>query len=191
MEISNNKLVKINYKGTLEDGSVFDSSEGREALEFIAGAGMIIPGLDKGLVGLKAGDKKTISVKSEEAYGPRQDEAVQEVPKDQFPKDVELKEGMQLAAQGPQGVIPVVIVSIGDETIKVDFNHPLAGKDLTFECEVVEVKEATEEDMKKFMPEPQEHNHEGGCCGGDESCDSEEKEEGECCGSGQCSSDKK
>ena len=191
MEISSNKLVKIHYKGTLEDGSVFDSSEGREALEFIAGAGMIIPGLDKGLEGLKAGDKKTVEVKAEDAYGPRIDEAMQEVPKDQFPTDIELKEGMQLAAQGPQGVIPVVIVAIGDETIKVDFNHPLSGKNLKFECEVVEVADATEEDMKKLMPEPHKHDHEGGCCGGNGSCDSEDKKNNECCGSGQCSTEDK
>lgn len=187
MEISNNKLVKINYKGTLSDGSVFDSSEGREALEFISGVGMIIPGLDKGIQGLKVGDKKSIKVKSEEAYGPKMDDAIQNVPKDQFPKDVELKVGMQLAAQGPQGTIPVVITEIGEDTIKVDFNHPLAGKDLTFDVEVVDVKDATEEDMKKFMPQPHEHEHDHGSC----SCGTEDKKDDECCGSGQCSTDKK
>lgn len=189
MEISNNSFVKLHYKGTLSDGTVFDSSEGRDALEFISGIGLIIPGLDEGIQGLKVGDKKTISVPADKAYGPRHDEAMQEVPKDQFPPEINLEVGMQLAAQGPQGAIPVVVTEILDEVVKVDFNHPLAGKDLTFDVEVVDVREATEEDMAKFMPQPQE----GGCCsGGTCSSHSDEKEaSGECCGSGKCSTDKK
>lgn len=182
--ISENKLVKLHYKGTLDDGSVFDSSEGRDALEFISGTGMIIPGLDKGIKGLKAGDKKQVKIESKDAYGPRMDEALQEVPKDQFPKDIELKVGMQLAAQGPQGTIPVVITEINADTVKVDFNHPLAGKDLTFDVEIVEVKDATEEDKAKFMPQNHEHA-EGGCCGS--SCG----DNGDCsdssCSDGSCS----
>lgn len=180
MEIENNKLVKIHYKGTLENGEVFDSSEGKDALEFVFGMGMIIPGLEKGIKGLKTGDKKTVNIVATEAYGPRMDEAMQDVPKDQFPGDVELKVGMQLAAQGPQGTIPVSIVEINGDMIKVDFNHPLAGKDLTFDVEVVEVKEATPEDIAKFMPAQAE----GSCCS-DGSCSSEKEEDG-CCGSGTC-----
>ena len=167
VEISDNKLVKLHYKGTLDDGSVFDSSEGREPLEFISGVGMIIPGLEKGIKGLKVGDKKQVKVSADEAYGPVMPEAVQEVPKSQFPEDLKLEVGMQLAAQGPQGTIPVVIKEIGDETVKVDFNHPLAGKDLTFDVEVIDVKDATPEDMAKYMP----HQHDS------------------CCGSGNCGSD--
>lgn len=173
MEIAENKLVIIHYKGTLEDGSVFDSSEGREPLEFIFGLGMIIPGLEEGISGLKTGDKKSVEVKAEKAYGPRMDEAMQEVPKSQLPADVELQVGMQLAAQGPQGVIPVTIANIAEDTVTVDFNHPLAGKDLKFDVEVVEVKDATPEDMKKFMPQS---SCSGNCADG--SCDS----------SGSCSS---
>ena len=159
VEISKDKLVKLHYKGTLDDGSVFDSSEGKEPLEFISGVGMIIPGLDKGIEGLKIGDKKQIKISSKDAYGPLLPEAVQEVPKDQFPKDLKLEVGMQLAAQGPQGTIPVVIKEVGDKTIKVDFNHPLAGKDLTFDVDVIDVKKATPEDIAKFAP--QEHDS---CC---------------------------
>jgi len=174
VEISDNKLVKLHYKGTLEDGSIFDSSEGKEPLEFISGVGMIIPGLDKGIKGLKTGDKKQVKIPAKEAYGPVMAEAVQEVPKNQFPEDIKLEVGMQLAAQGPQGTIPVVIKEIGNETIKVDFNHPLAGKDLTFDVDVVEVKEATPEDMAKFMPQEQDS-----CCGSGQ------------CGSGNCDDDHK
>lgn len=154
MEVSENKVVKMHYKGTLNDNSMFDSSEGKEPLEFVYGIGMIIPGLEKELAGLKAGDKKTIKVACADAYGEKNDQAVQEVPKDQFPQDIEVKEGMQLMAQGPQGAIPVKVAKINDETITVDFNHPLAGEDLTFDVEIVEVRDAT--------PEELEHGHSHG-----------------------------
>lgn len=173
MAIGENTIVKINYKGTLEDGSVFDTSEGREPLEFIFGMGMIIPGLEKGLNGLNVGDKKSVNVPHAEAYGPVMEQAIQEVPKTQFPADMELKEGMQLAAQGPQGVIPVLVKEVKDETVVVDFNHPLAGKDLTFDVEVVEVKEATEDEKKRILePLMAAHGHSqedgcAGCAGGD------------------------
>jgi len=148
LNITEKSVVSLHYKGTLEDGSVFDSSEGRDPLVFIFGTGMIIPGLEAGIDGLKAGDKKTINVKSDEAYGQRKEEAMQEVPKEHLPQDAELKVGMQLAAQGPQGAIPVVISEIKDKTVVVDFNHPLAGKDLTFDVEVIEVREATKEELE-------------------------------------------
>lgn len=148
MEITPKTVVKMHYKGTLSDGSVFDSSEGREPLEFVYGIGMIIPGLEEGISGLKQGDKKTLNIASEKAYGSRQEEAMQEVPKDQLPQDQELKVGMQLAAQGPQGVIPVVIADIKEETVLIDFNHPLAGKDLTFDVEITDVREATQEELE-------------------------------------------
>lgn len=151
MVIEKNKLVKIHYKGTLSDGTIFDSSEGKDPLEFIAGVGMVIPGLEKGLEGLEKGSKKTIEIKSMDAYGPIMEQAVQEVPKEQFPQDVELKEGMQLAAQGPQGVIPVKVKEIKASTVMVDFNHPLAGEDLTFEIEVLDEKDASEEDKQRIL----------------------------------------
>lgn len=173
MAISNNSLVKINYKGTLKDGSVFDSSEGREPLEFIYGVGMIIPGLEKGLEGLSGGEKKTVEVKAEEAYGPVMEQAVQQVPKDQFPADVELKPGLQLAAQGPQGTIPVKIKEVKDDVVIVDFNHPLAGQDLTFEVEVLEEKDATEEDKQRILGPMMGNGCGGGCAGcEDENCES-------------------
>jgi peptidylprolyl isomerase len=177
MEISKDKLVKIHYKGTLSNGEVFDSSEGRDALEFISGLGMIIPGLEAGIEGLKAGDKKTVEVKSDEAYGPIREEAMQEVPKEQFPADMKLEVGMQLAAQGPQGVIPVVVKEILENSVKVDFNHPLAGKDLIFDVEVVEVKDSTEEDKARILgPLTGEGSCPSGDCGGcaDDSCSSKQ-----------------
>ena len=163
MEISNDKFVTINYKGTLEDGTVFDNSEGKAPLEFIFGLGMIIPGLEKGIEGLKKGDKKEIKVESKNAYGPILKEAIQEVPKAQFPPEIELKEGLQLAAQGPQGVMPVVIKEVKEESVTVDMNHPLAGKDLTFNVEVVDIRDSTPEDLQKFMPQAPEGSSCGSC----------------------------
>ena len=142
-KIEKNVVVSMHYTGTLEDGTVFDSSEGREPLQFIFGVGQIIPGMEEGLEGLKVGDKKKLeNIAPEKAYGEVNPQAMQEVPKSQLPPELEVKEGMQLAAQGPQGPIPVVIKEIKDETVVVDFNHPLAGKSLNFEVEIVALREA-------------------------------------------------
>ena len=159
MDVAEKKVVSIQYSGKLTDGTVFDSSEGKEPLEFLFGMGMIIPGLEEGMLGMSEGDKKTINVPAEKAYGQRMEDALQEVPKEQFPQDVELKEGMQLAAEGPQGVIPVVVSEIKENTVLVDFNHPLAGKDLTFDVEVVKVRDATEEELNHGHSHPEGHTH--------------------------------
>lgn len=173
MKVEDNKVVSIHYKGTFkEDGAVFDSSEGREPLLFLYGKGMIIPGLEEGMKDLSIGDKKTIEVGFEKAYGPVMPEAKQEVPKDQLPQDAELTVGMQLMAQGPQGAIPVTITEVKEATVTVDFNHPLAGKDLIFEIEVVEVREPTKEEL--------EHGHahgEGGVHHEEEHTEDDKKSE--------------
>jgi peptidylprolyl isomerase len=179
MEIKENTTVKIHYTGTLEDGTIFDSSNGKEPLEFIWGLGMIIPGLEQELKSLKKGDKKTIKVVPEMAYGPVMEEAKQEVPKTQFPEDMKIEKGMQLAAQGPQGVIPITVIEIKDETVLVDFNHPLAGKTLNFDVEVMEVHKTSDEELEKIIgTQPNES-----CSGGN--CSPEKKKEGKCCG-GSC-----
>ncbi len=173
MAIEKNSLVKMHYTGKLEDGVVFDSSKDREPLEFIFGMGMIVPGLEKGLIGLKKEDKKTVEVSYEEAYGPVMEEAIREVPKEHFPKDMELTQGLQLAAQGPAGMIPVTVKEILQDSVKVDFNHPLAGKNLIFEVEIVDEYMSSDEDKKRIF----------GNFGHDGSDDNGE-EEGSCsCGS--------
>ena len=167
MKIEANTVVKMHYTGTLEDGSKFDSSEGREPLEFIYGNGMIIPGLEEGLAGLEVGAKKVIGqIPAEKAYGQRQDEAMQEMPKSQLPEDIQgqIAVGMQLAAQGPQGMIPVTVAEIKGENVVMDFNHPLAGKSLTFDVEIVEVREATKEELEHghvHGADGHHHAHEG------------------------------
>ena len=128
--------VKVNYTGKLDDGSVFDSSQGREPLQFVLGAGQMIAGFDQGVVGMKVGEKKTIILTPEQAYGLPSDERIMRVGKGQFPADLELTVGMQL--QGPTG-FPVTVKEIGADSVTIDTNHPLAGKTLTFEVEMMEI----------------------------------------------------
>ena len=133
--------VRVHYKGTLEDGSVFDSSEGRDPLEFQLGSGQVIPGFDAAVSELDVGGSATVSIAACDAYGDRVDEAVQEVPLSAFPDAPE--EGMMVELSAPDGRrLAAVVNTIGEENVELDFNHPLAGKDLTFDIELVEVVEA-------------------------------------------------
>ena len=135
--------VQIHYTGTLETGETFDSSQGREPLEFTVGSGQIIPGLDKALPGMEVGEKKTVEVPSADAYGDTDPNARQAVPRDQIPADIPVDPGTRLQMQTPQGqVMPVTVVEANDQEVTLDANHPLAGQDLKFDIEVVDVKEA-------------------------------------------------
>jgi peptidylprolyl isomerase len=132
--------VKIHYTGTLEDGSEFDSSAGREPLEFELGGGQVIPGFDNAVDGMAVGDSKTVSIPPGEAYGERHEQLVQEVPKSALPEDMQPEVGMQLQSQSPEGqVMNLVVSDVAEESISVDGNHPLAGKALTFAIELVEI----------------------------------------------------
>jgi peptidylprolyl isomerase len=132
--------VKIHYTGTLEDGSQFDSSEGREPLEFELGSGQVIPGFDNAVEGMAVGESKSVSIAPEDAYGPRVEQAIQEVPKSALPPDLEPVVGMRLQAQGQgQQTLQLTVTEVGDETITVDGNHPLAGKTLNFKISLVEI----------------------------------------------------
>lgn len=138
--IKDGDTVGIHYTGTLLDGTVFDSSDGRDPLEFVVGSGQIIPGLDVALPGMNRGEKKSVSIACTDAYGPINPALRQGVPKDSIPKEVPLELGMQLQMQTPQGQpLPVTVVAINDDEVMLDANHPLAGQDLKFEFEVVSV----------------------------------------------------
>lgn len=131
--------VRIHYKGTLEDGTVFDSSQGREPLEFTLGTGQVIPGFEQAVQGMTPGDKKAVTIPSEEAYGPRRDEQVMTVNRGDFPPHIEPEVGQQLQLQqGAQSMV-VRVAEVSDSQVKLDGNHPLAGQDLTFELELVEI----------------------------------------------------
>ena len=132
--------VHISYTGTLTDGSVFDSSEGRDPLAFTIGSGQIIPGLDKAMPGMIVGEKKRVEIGVMEAYGPANGEQVLEVPLDQLPADIPREVGITLAMQGPDGQqVPVRVTAISETKITLDANHPLAGQDLVFDIELVSI----------------------------------------------------
>lgn len=133
--------VRIHYTGTLSDGSVFDSSQGREPLEFTVGSGEIIPGLDNALPGMSEGEEKTVAVAADDAYGEHDPNGRQEVPRDQIPDEIPLDPGTALQMQMPDGrAVPVTVAEVTDDVVVLDANHPLAGKDLTFQVEMVEIK---------------------------------------------------
>jgi FKBP-type peptidyl-prolyl cis-trans isomerase 2 len=139
-EVKSGDTVRIHYTGTLADGSVFDSSEGRDPLEFTVGTGQVIAGMDGGLPGMKVGDKKRLEIAAEDAYGPVNDEARQAIPREGIPDDIPLEIGTQLQMQTPEGhVLPVTVVEVTEATVTLDANHPLAGKDLNFDIELVSI----------------------------------------------------
>ena len=132
--------VRIHYTGTLDDGTQFDSSDGRDPLEFALGGGQVIPGFDSAVDGMAVGENKSVTIQPDQAYGERHEQLVQQVPKSVLPQDMEPAVGMQLQSQSPEGqVMNLVITEVADETITVHANHPLAGQALTFAIELVEI----------------------------------------------------
>ena len=132
--------VKIHYRGTLTDGSEFDSSRERQPLEFTLGSGSVIPGFDKAVDGMTVGENKSFTIPCDEAYGPHNPNLIQEVPRGELPEGMEPQLGMRLSAtvQGGQQ-IDLVVTRVTDETVHLDANHPLAGEDLTFEVELIAI----------------------------------------------------
>ena len=132
--------VQIHYTGTLEDGTQFDSSKGRDPLQFELGSGQVIPGFDKAVEGMSEGESKEVTIPPEEAYGEHNAQMVQEVPKSALPPDLEPEVGMGLSARGQDGgEMRLTVTEVGDESITVDGNHPLAGKALNFDIELVNI----------------------------------------------------
>lgn len=132
--------VRIHYKGTLDDGTEFDSSTGREPLEFALGAGQVIPGFDKAVEGMNVGDSKTVTIDAADAYGEKHEQLVQDVPKSALPSEIEPEVGMRLQSQAPDGhVVHLMVTAVADDAITVDGNHPLAGEALTFDINLVEI----------------------------------------------------
>jgi peptidylprolyl isomerase len=139
-DVKSGDTVRIHYRGTLADGTEFDSSAGRDPLEFTVGSGQIIPGLDRALPGMAVGDKKTVTVAPEDAYGARQPDAAQAVPRDQIPAEIPLAVGTALQMRTPDGgTVQVTVAEVTEESVTLDANHPLAGKELTFDFEIVSV----------------------------------------------------
>jgi len=135
--IETGKTVKVHYTGKLNDGSVFDSSEGREPLEFQVGTGQVIPGFDAAIQEMEIGSSKTITIPSEEAYGEVRQEMIALIPHEQFPDELNPEVGQTLQLKTPEGALPVRVTDVKDNGVVIDGNHPLAGKDLIFDLTVV------------------------------------------------------
>lgn len=139
-KIADGNQVKVHYTGKLNDGTVFDSSEGREPLAFTIGKGMMIPGFEKGVMGMGLNEEKTITIKPEDAYGIVHEDMIAEIPNAQLPPEIKPQAGMELMSQTPDGQQLVVkIIEVKEESIVIDANHALAGKELTFDIKVVEI----------------------------------------------------
>lgn len=138
--VQSGDLVRVHYKGTLTDGSLFDSSEGREPLEFTAGSGQVIPGFDSAVIGMNEGEAKTVHIPVDQAYGARNEGQTLRVPRAEFPEDVTPEVGMDLHMADDEGhTIQVTVAEVSDTDVLLDANHPLAGEDLTFHIELVSV----------------------------------------------------
>lgn len=148
MKVAENSVVVIDYTLTDNDGKVIDSSEGAGPLTYLHGAGNIIPGLEEALLGKEGGDAVKASIEPEKAYGERHDALQQEVPAELFSGVDNVEVGMQFQSETDQGPVLVTVVALGDETITVDGNHPLAGVHLNFDVEVREVREASAEELE-------------------------------------------
>jgi FKBP-type peptidyl-prolyl cis-trans isomerase SlyD len=148
MKIGENMYVSIEYALKLDSGQEIDRSQEGRPLGFITGARQIIPGLEKALIGMSAGDAADIIVEPEDAYGPVRDDMFQDIPKSQFPADIEIKKGMSFEAQGPRGPFMIVVSRVNDDdTITVDLNHPLAGQRLHFAVKVIEMRQPSAEEI--------------------------------------------
>lgn len=159
-KIEKNSVVSVNYTGTLQDDSVFDTSEGKDPLTFLVGHGQMIPGFEEEMLGAKIGESRTFTLEAERAYGERDENGVIEMPKENFPDDFELEVGMTLVADMQGQPAPFRVLTIGSETVTVDFNHFLAGQTLTFKVEVVELRDATKEEVEHgHVHGPGGHHH--------------------------------
>ncbi len=140
-QVKQGDKIKVHYHGKLTDGTTFDSSEGRSPLEFEVGSGAVIPGFDEGVMGMAVGDKKTINIPAEQAYGPRVQELVMDFPKDRFPEDMVPEVGMMLTMHNGNGQeFPVTIVDVKEDAVTLDANHHLAGQELIFDLELVDIE---------------------------------------------------
>jgi FKBP-type peptidyl-prolyl cis-trans isomerase SlyD len=160
MQISANMVVSIDYTLTDDQGSVIDSSEGRGPLAYIQGIGNIIPGLERALEGKAQGDSLKVSIAPEDGYGERRDDLSQAVPKQMFEGNDEIQVGMQFQTMTESGPQVVTVVEIDDENVTVDGNHPLAGENLNFDVTVVEIREASAEELEHgHVHGPEGHDH--------------------------------
>lgn len=161
MKIAHNMMVSMHYILTSDEGSIIDSSEGKEPLDYVQGHGMIVPGLEKAMVGHEPGETFKVKVIPSEGYGERDEAMVREFPSNIFQCEGPVQAGMTFYAETPNGAVPLTVKSVNGDKVTVDLNHELAGKNLNFEIKVVDVRVLTEEELEKMS---------GGCDCGEEGC---------------------
>jgi FKBP-type peptidyl-prolyl cis-trans isomerase SlyD len=160
MVIEVDKIATVHYTGTFPEGEVFDTSEGRDPLTFLVGHQQMVAGFEDEMLGAAVGEKREFTLTPERAYGERDDGAIQVVPREQFPEDMELKVGMVMAAQTEQGPLKFSVADITEESVTVDFNHEMAGKTLRFAVEVVDIRDAAPEELSHgHVHGPGGHQH--------------------------------
>ena len=149
MSVGMNKVITFNYTLKDEEGTLLDSSSNKEPMAFLSGNSQIIPKLEEALNGMIIGSKKNVKVSAADAYGEYSEDAIQKVKKDQFPKEANIEVGMTYIANSPDGKqMPFLVSEINDQDITIDFNHPLAGKNLEFDVELLDVRDATPEEIQ-------------------------------------------
>ncbi|MFO7751454.1 MAG: peptidylprolyl isomerase [Desulfobacteraceae bacterium] len=168
--------IAVDYTGKLEDGNVFDTSQGKDPMKFTVGSGMLIKGFDQAVLGMEKGESKTVTIPPEEAYGNRDENAFVDFPASQVPEEMELSQGMQLQLQDDKGrPVPATVVEITEESVKMDVNHFLAGKTLTFDITISETG---------LEPDAHQCGHGSPDCGAGESCCGSDPQQGGGCGCG-------
>jgi peptidylprolyl isomerase len=150
------KVVQVRYQGSQTDGTVFDTTDGRAPVEVMIGGGFWIPSLEQALIGMKVGDKKRVAVPAAEAFGEYNPEATEKVPKDKFPDQVQFRKGMEVQTITSEGPTLAKIIEVGTETVTVDYNHPLAGKDLVFDVEIVKIRNPSREELARLKEEKEQ-----------------------------------
>ena len=178
MAVKKGEWIKVEYEGTFDDGTVFDSTKmnGGAPLKFQVGMGQLVKGFDDSVIDKNIGDEYTIKLEPSEAYGELKEGITQRVPKAQFPKGVDLQPGLMLMVMGPQGQMPASIKSIEGDEVVIDLNHPMAGKVLNFKIRIVETDCEPDPTTACGCGSGNEHSHDGGCCSGHE-----HSHDGGCC----------
>ena len=173
MNVKENDWIIVEYEGTLSDGSIFDSSKGRDPLKFKVGIGMVIPGFDNGVVGMKIGEEKIVDISADLAYGPKNNE-IAKLPKELLNGISDLEEGKEITVMSGVGPLSIFISKIEETTIDAILNHPLAGKDLRFKIKLLEI--LSKEEAAKMEEEMQAHSCGGHCSSCHDGCGDEEDE---------------
>lgn len=173
MNVKENDWIIVEYEGTLSDGSIFDSSKGRDPLKFKVGVGMVIPGFDNGVVGMNVGEEKIVDISADLAYGPKNNE-IAKLPKELLNGISDLEEGKEITVMSGVGPLSIFISKIEETTIDAILNHPLAGKDLRFKIKLLEI--LSEEEAAKMEEEMQAHSCGGHCSSCHDGCEDEEDE---------------